>query len=138
MDAWLLDQHGDAASHDDPGGEDSDGPDNGEDDAGEEGGGGGTEPPPGRPPPPGGRGRKRRQVRKRRGKRIAARINLTIPAKTLLELGDAPGDAGPFGPLDPAAARDLARTAAAHPSTRWCHRDRFPRAGRGARMRPRT
>ncbi len=43
-----------------------------------------------------------------------------MPLKTLLELGTAPGDAGPFGPLDPAAARDLARTAAAHPGTRWC------------------
>ena len=38
----------------------------------------------------------------------------------MLELGDVPGDAGPFGPLDPAAARDMARAAAAHPDTRWC------------------
>jgi hypothetical protein len=54
------------------------------------------------------------------GKRIAARLNLTISVETLLGLGDAPGDPGPFGPLDPAAARELACTAAAHPATRWC------------------
>jgi hypothetical protein len=36
------------------------------------------------------------------------------------DAGAGPGDAGPFGPLDPAAARVLARTAAAHPRTRWC------------------
>jgi len=126
MDAWLLDQQGDTGVEgsdgpsvdEDPAG-DSDDPEAGEDD-GEDGGSGGTEPPPGRPPPPGGRGRKRKQGRKRRGKRIAARVNLTISAETLLGLGEAPGDAGPFGPLDPAAARDMARTAAAHPGTRWC------------------
>jgi hypothetical protein len=140
MDAWLLDQHGrtgdgntgdgdgpdDRDAPDDrggPGNEDGSGDEDGEgpgadrDDAdgtGEDGGGGGTRPPP-RPggPPPGGR-------RKRRGNRIQARINLTIPVRTLLALGDAAGDAGPFGPLDPAAARDMARAAAAHPGTRWC------------------
>ena len=135
MDAWLLDQQGQTRDGDGPGADDSDpdteeyghgvpdgdGPDAGEDDAdgaGEDGGGGGTRPPP-RPggPPAGG---KRKPHKKRHGKRIAARINLTIPVKTLLELGDVPGDAGPFGPLDPAAARDMARAAAAHPGTRWC------------------
>ena len=80
----------------------------------------GRHPRPGGPHGPGGRGKKPRQHNKRRGKRIAARINLTIPLTTLLELGHAPGDAGPFGPLDGAAVRDLARTAAAHPGTRWC------------------
>ena len=109
---------------DDPdAGEDSGGPDAGEDSGGPEGGGsGGTRPPPrpGGPRGPGGRGKKPGQHNKRREKRIAARINLTIPLTTLLELGDAPGDAGPFGPLDGAAVRDLARTAAAHPGTRWC------------------
>ena len=102
--------------------EDGDGPEAGDDDAdgvGEGGGAGGTKPPPrpGGPPPPGG---KREQRKKRRGKRIQARINLTIPVKTLLELGGVPGEAGPFGPLDPAAAREMARAAAAHPGTRWC------------------
>ena len=135
MDAWILDQHGQTGSGDGPGADDSDpdteehgpgvqdgdGSDAGEDDAngaGEDGGGGGT----GLPPRPGGApaGGKRKPHKKRHGKRIAARINLTIPVKTLLELGDVPGDAGPFGPLDPAAARDMARAAAAHPGTRWC------------------
>jgi hypothetical protein len=103
MDAWLLDQHGGT----------------GDGNTGEDGAGGGTRPPPrpGGPPSPGG---KRKQLMKRRGKRIQARINLTIPVRTLLELGDVAGDAGPFGPLDPAAARDMARAAAAHPGTRWC------------------
>jgi len=90
-------------------GPDGDGPESG---GGRDGGSGGTRPPT----RPGGGGGKRRG----RGKRIAARINLTLPVKTLLDLGDTPGDAGPFGPLDPAAARDFACTAAAHPGTRWC------------------
>jgi hypothetical protein len=133
MDAWLLDQHGGTGDEntgggdgdgdgpgngDGPGAEVGDGPDADQDDAdgtGEDGEGGGTKPPrPGGPSLPGGK------HKKRRGKRIQARINLTIPVKTLLELGHVPGDAGPFGPLDPAAARDMARTAAAHPGTRWC------------------
>jgi hypothetical protein len=116
------------------------------------GGGGGTRPPPrpAGPRRPGGGGKKHRG---QRGKRIAARINLTLPLTTQLELGDAPGDAGPFGPLDPAAARDLARTAAAHPRTRWCltitddhghaiahgcARGPHPWAGQAPRDRPRS
>ena len=131
MDAWLLDQHDQTGNGDGPGADDSDpdaeesgpgvqdgdGPDAGEDDAdgtGEDGGGGGTRRRRGRA------GHRAGRQSKRRGKRIAARINLTIPVKTMLELGDVPGDAGPFGPLDPAAARDMARAAAAHPGTRWC------------------
>ena len=98
----------------------SEGDGDGRDDGGP--GGGGTRPPPrpSGPRSPSGRGEKHKQHNKRRGKRVAARINLTIPLATLLRLGNAPGDAGPFGPLDGAAARDLARTAAAHPGTRWC------------------
>ena len=127
MDAWLLDQHGRTG----------DGPDADQDDAdgtSEDGGGGGTRPPPrpGGPPSPGGRC-------KRRGKRIQARINLTIPVRTLLELGDAAGDAGPFGPLDPAAARDMAprrRRSPRHPLVP--DGDRLPGAGRGPRLCPRT
>ena len=143
MDAWILGQQtgtGDTGRAADAGtgngtdgSADADGPgsggsgsgsgssDDGEDDA-DDSGGGGTRPPPrpGGPRGPGGHGRKRKQAGKRRGKRVAAWINLTMPLKTLLELGTAPGDAGPFGPMDPAAARDLARTAAAHPGTRWC------------------
>ena len=136
-DRYVLGRHGtggrdDAADggHEDSGrdtdsGRDADGQDNGghrsdgQDDCGRDGGSGGTRPPggPGRPRRPGGGGKNRRG---RSRKRIAAQINLTLPLTTLLVLGDAPGDAGPFGPLDPAAARALARTAAAHPQTRWC------------------
>jgi hypothetical protein len=99
---------GDGLDH---GGPDGNGPASG---GGRDGGGGGIR-PPARPGGRGGGGKRRG-----RRKRIAARINLTLPVKTLLNLGDTPGDAGPFGPLDPAAARDFARTAAAHPGTRWC------------------
>jgi Domain of unknown function (DUF222) len=135
-DQYLLDEQDNAASatpdHDrqdgdkpdgdkpDRDGPDRDGPDhggpdgNGPESGGRDGGSGGTR-PPARPGGRGGGGKRRG-----RKKRIAARINLTLAVKTLLDLGDTPGDAGPFGPLDPAAARDFARTAAAHPGTRWC------------------
>jgi len=108
-------QDGDAQDGDGPdhGGSDGNGPKSG---GGRDGGGSGGTRPPSRPGGRGGGGGKRRG----RKKRIAARINLTLAVKTLLDLGDTPGDAGPFGPLDPAAARDFARTAAAHPGTRWC------------------
>ena len=134
MDQYLLDQHdprGDGSGwhpgqeepgQDDhgPGSQDDQGSGS-QDDYGSGGGGGGTRPPPRPRGPrgPGGRGQAKKP-RKRRGKRIAARVTLTIPVSTLLGLGDSPGDAGPFGPLDGAAARDLARAAAAHPGTRWC------------------
>jgi hypothetical protein len=130
-DQYLLDQYqaesrgqdngGCGAGGQDTGGQDT----GGQDDQGQGDGPGGTRRPdrpggpkrPGGPRRPGGSGKNRR---KRPRKRIAAQINLTIPLTTYLELDDAPGDAGPFGPLDPAAARDLARTAAAHPRSRWC------------------
>jgi hypothetical protein len=51
---------------------------------------------------------------------LRARINLTIPLATLLGLADHPGDASGFGPVDAALARDMASSAAAHPSTSWC------------------
>jgi hypothetical protein len=46
-------------------------------------------------------------------------INLTVPLTTLLGLAHGPGDAGGHGPLDAAATRQLARTLAGHPATRW-------------------
>jgi len=49
----------------------------------------------------------------------AGLINLTVPLTTLLGLADGPGDAGGHGPLDAAATRQLARTLAGHPATRW-------------------
>jgi len=51
---------------------------------------------------------------------LPALINLTIPAGTLLGWSDAPGDAGGWGLLDPAATRRLVQAASAHPRTRWC------------------
>jgi Domain of unknown function (DUF222) len=50
---------------------------------------------------------------------IAGLINLTVPLTTLLGLAHGPGDAGGHGPLDAAATRQLARTLAGHPATRW-------------------
>ena len=51
---------------------------------------------------------------------FAATINLTIPLASLLDLADRPGEIPGIGPIDPWLARDLARTAASHPRTKWC------------------
>ena len=51
---------------------------------------------------------------------FAGRINLTIPLATLLRLAERPGELSGLGPVDPALARDLARAAAANPTTTWC------------------
>ena len=51
---------------------------------------------------------------------FAARLNLTIPLTTVLDLADRPGELGGIGPIDPALARDLARSAARHPRSTWC------------------
>jgi hypothetical protein len=51
---------------------------------------------------------------------LAARINLTIPLTTLLGLAERPGEAAGLGPIDPALARTLARSAARNPRTTWC------------------
>jgi hypothetical protein len=51
---------------------------------------------------------------------LAGKINLTVPAITLLDLADRPGEISGIGPIDPDLARDLARTAAANPKTTWC------------------
>ncbi len=51
---------------------------------------------------------------------FAGRINLTIPLTTLLGLAERPGELSGLGPVDPALARDLARAAAANPTTTWC------------------
>jgi Domain of unknown function (DUF222) len=50
---------------------------------------------------------------------VAATINLTIPLATLVQLGDSPGEAPGYGPVDPGTARTLAAAAAGHPATRW-------------------
>jgi hypothetical protein len=51
---------------------------------------------------------------------FAATINLTIPLATLLGLADRPGEMPGIGPIDPWLARDLARTAASNPKSKWC------------------
>jgi Domain of unknown function (DUF222) len=51
---------------------------------------------------------------------FVATINLTIPLATLLGLADRPGEIPGIGPIDPWLARDLARSAASHPKTKWC------------------
>jgi Domain of unknown function (DUF222) len=51
---------------------------------------------------------------------FAGRLNLTIPLTTVLNLADRPGELGGIGPIDPALARDLARSAARNPRTTWC------------------
>jgi hypothetical protein len=51
---------------------------------------------------------------------FAARVNLTIPATTVLDLADRPGEMGGIGPIDPDLARDLARAAARSGRSRWC------------------
>jgi hypothetical protein len=50
----------------------------------------------------------------------AAKVNLTTPLSTLLDLADRPGEIGGIGPVDPWLARDLARDAALNPRTTWC------------------
>ena len=51
---------------------------------------------------------------------FAGRITLTTPLATLVDLADRPGEIPGIGPVDPALARDLARSAARHPRTTWC------------------
>jgi hypothetical protein len=51
---------------------------------------------------------------------FAGRVNLTIPATTLLDRTDRPGEMGGIGPIDPDLARDLAAAAARNPRSTWC------------------
>ena len=51
---------------------------------------------------------------------FVGRVNLTIPLTTVLDLTDRPGEVPGIGPIDPALARDLARSAARNPRTTWC------------------
>jgi hypothetical protein len=53
-------------------------------------------------------------------RRLAARVNLTVPLLTQLGLAAEPGNAAGFGPVDPALARELIASAAAHPVSRFC------------------
>jgi hypothetical protein len=51
---------------------------------------------------------------------FAARINMTIPAVTILDLADRAGELAGIGPIDPDLARDLAAAAARNPGSTWC------------------
>jgi hypothetical protein len=51
---------------------------------------------------------------------FAGRVNLTIPASTLLNLAERPGELGGIGPIDPDLARDLAGAAARSDRSTWC------------------
>ena len=51
---------------------------------------------------------------------FAARINMTIPAVTILDLADRAGELAGIGPIDPDLARDLAEAAARNPRSTWC------------------
>jgi hypothetical protein len=51
---------------------------------------------------------------------FAGRVTLTIPATTLLDLANRPGELSGLGPIDPNLARDLASAAARNPRSTWC------------------
>jgi hypothetical protein len=51
---------------------------------------------------------------------FAGRVALTIPAITLLDLANRPGELAGIGPMDPDLARDLASAAARNPRSTWC------------------
>ena len=51
---------------------------------------------------------------------FAGRVTLTIPAITVLDLADRPGELAGIGPIDPDLARDLASAAARSPRSTWC------------------
>ncbi len=53
-------------------------------------------------------------------RRLAVRVNLTVPLLTHLGLAAEPGQVAGFGPIDPQLARELADRAAAHPASRFC------------------
>ena len=68
----------------------------------------------------GGPGRPAGPARGARPGGFAGKVTLTIPAATLLEQAERPGEIPGIGPIDPALARDLADAAARNPKTTWC------------------
>jgi hypothetical protein len=96
----------------DPDGGPQDGP-------GGNGGNGGSGPVPRSPAGTGPDGRAR-PGSKDTGPCLAALVNLTVPLATALGLSGTPGEAGGFGLLDAATARDLLAAAGRSPHTRWC------------------
>jgi len=101
-------------------------PDNGNPDGGGAGGLGGGQPGSG---PAGGQPAGTGPV-------LPAKVNLTIPFSTLLDLAERPGEAHSLGPLDPALARDLAAAAARSPHSDWCVTVTNPSVINGAPTRP--
>jgi hypothetical protein len=61
-----------------------------------------------------------RPARQDTGPSLAALVNITVPLATALGLSGTPGEAGGFGILDAATARDLLAAAGRSPHTRWC------------------
>jgi hypothetical protein len=53
-------------------------------------------------------------------RRLAARVNLTVPLLTHFGLAAEPGTVAGFGPVDPVLVRELTTLAAAHPVSRFC------------------
>ena len=51
---------------------------------------------------------------------FAARVNLTLPLATLLDLAERPGFMPGIGVLDPPLVRDLAAAASRNPRSTWC------------------
>ena len=51
---------------------------------------------------------------------FVGRVTLTIPAITLLDLADRPGEMGGIGPIDPDLVRELADAAARDSRSTWC------------------
>ncbi len=51
---------------------------------------------------------------------LTGTINLTMPLSAWQGLSDAPGETAGLGPTDAGTCRDLARSMAASPATRWC------------------
>jgi Domain of unknown function (DUF222) len=51
---------------------------------------------------------------------FAARVNLTLPLATLLDMAERPGVMQRIGPVDPALVRELAAAAARNPVSTWC------------------